>query len=393
VLFCGGQDWSKRGITLQRKAEPRKARGRRRQTLIALKCSKEVTVMLKRTIRLGLILVVGMMIILTSSSNARAFYKSLCWYPPGIPPIPEAAELGVVEVTSIVSHEGTLWTYIVNNINYAASFGIDFFWVDFEPYSNILTKVDRVLGPNFVADPGDWMRNFFAACMVYPDKAPGLFPGSSGVFTFETEPAGIFISGCSIMGAVYWEGSEFHNWGASAAYLLAPCRQPSGDALISAVSGEVTITTKNGNTLASVNRTIVALDRVKTGPNGNAIIVFSDGSHIELQENSTLSIGGHLSRSWYINEMGKIWNYIVSDPDNDWNISAGNVAVGIRGTTFLIEANAAYTKVSVQSGTVEVADMTHRKFNGITTVSAGSSFQVNNPKPNVSPNLQLLLLD
>jgi hypothetical protein len=340
-----------------------------------MRCSMEVKAMLKKTIIFVCMLVLGIISILIFSPHVWAFYTSVLKDPYG-----SAAE---VEVTSIIGYQGTSWTYLVKNINVSPF--INLFRVNLP---DSVTVKSSQCPPNFyIYGVGPWWPQCYTWSTYIPgnlNNNPGIPPGSTGIFSFQTAAPAMmnFSIGYAHYGYIDTDGT-----------IIGPYTSTVNGfyALITEVSGVATITRGTTTTPAVAGTTIVALDKVQTGPDGSAHILFPEGSEVVLQGNSMFSIGGCFGlHSWIVNEIGKIWNNIAPNADNNWNIDTPNCAVGDRGTTFWIDADQANTTVSVQSGSADVANLTGGVLRSITSVPAGRSFRVS---PSPAPWTLLLLSD
>ena len=145
----------------------------------------------------------------------------------------------------------------------------------------------------------------------------------------------------------------------------APERTPAGEVI--QIGGEEVFAIRNGEPVALAEEDPVYVgDVIETGPLSFVRIAFNDGSQMSLGPEASMEVRAmemEDSRPGLINLIrGKLRGMVEGDGDGSvrTRIQTRNVSIGVRGTEFEIEysenGDTGTTTVTVESGTVEVAD-------------------------------------
>lgn len=141
-------------------------------------------------------------------------------------------------------------------------------------------------------------------------------------------------------------------------------------------SGEVHIGAfHSGWKPAQINAKLQTGQRIKLGDNSSAVILFADGSELALQPNSELELdtltvyaGGHMTDTRVRLQAGRV--EVRANPrgipNQRLDIFTPSAITAVRGTQFLVEAQASNTLTQTTEGKVELKNSL-----GNTTVAAG----------------------
>jgi len=130
---------------------------------------------------------------------------------------------------------------------------------------------------------------------------------------------------------------------------------------ITPMRGTVEICTAQGNTWESAvaGSSLRNGDRIRTGANSKAKVMFSDGSYIILWENSSYKVGGIVEFIIWDILSGKCFLWFKQSYAKKFEVRSLPFAMAIRGTEFTVEvAGDNATTVTVFEGIVNVQDRT-----------------------------------
>jgi len=170
-------------------------------------------------------------------------------------------------------------------------------------------------------------------------------------------------------------------WAVGLPRFLSPSPILAADCTLSAVTGKVEIQTA-GSTIWEKGIEGTALEdgvRVKTAPQSMAVLIFFEGSTIELEANTEVGI----ERVEYVEEgytviilkqwLGRTWSRVVelTHPSSRYEIQTPSASAMVRGTSFLTTVDdTGATQVQVAEGLVTVAAQAEE-------VSVPAGYQVN----------------
>jgi hypothetical protein len=133
---------------------------------------------------------------------------------------------------------------------------------------------------------------------------------------------------------------------------------------LEAVFGRVVVKRGGKNIACAVGTELFATDTLKVEGSGTAMLRFTDGSSVVAAENSELNVarysamarGKTRSASMLLDVLkGKLRFFFKK---TDATVRTSNATIGVRGTTFFIDAQGASTQVVMVEGRVAVANLT-----------------------------------
>lgn len=148
---------------------------------------------------------------------------------------------------------------------------------------------------------------------------------------------------------------------------------------VTAVSGSVTIGRAGATSPATYGEKVDVGDRLTTGPNGNVTITLTDGSQMELEQSSTLTLdentltpGGQRQSTRVTLLTGLLHSLVRVTPGTppNYEVHTPNAVASARGTSYDVDHETGVTDnkypnckefshVSVYQGTVEVSNPTN----------------------------------
>jgi hypothetical protein len=283
-----------------------------------------------------------------------------------------------VEITTIIGFQNQTWCYVVKNINFTKPMGLSPFRVDFLGVNPVGLVSNITSPPNYVS--GIYTLPPAPPCVFWlATTEPGIAPGTEKKFSFQTNnitgvvaqdvPSNIFAA--SLVPASLPAGR------ATAAFVNA-LSSPT----ITAVEGLVGVQQFGSSDWlpASVGMTLSLGDKVRTDSNGRCTLEYDDGSTMNMEPNSWLRNAGNVQVTTqvtlFLDTIGKIFHKWQYNLNRKLQVRTPAACACVRGTEFSMEYNAGTTIVSVQSGEVDVADLSGGKLGAITIVPAGTTIRI-----------------
>ena len=157
-----------------------------------------------------------------------------------------------------------------------------------------------------------------------------------------------------------------------ASVLALPVAWGSINGNIQSVSGEVFLTLPGQNeTPATVNTSVIAGTKLRTGTNGRLEIKLDSGSILRIRPNSSLQLSPHnrkaKKKSSLLLFVGRIWSKIApsSDGSREYEIKTPGAVCGVRGTEFETGVGAdGSARVQVNEGSVAINDSRQERLLG-----------------------------
>jgi hypothetical protein len=166
---------------------------------------------------------------------------------------------------------------------------------------------------------------------------------------------------------------------ASPSSLKTAWEQAKSLAKLDQIQGQVFVVTDKAEpeTRATDGQPLLPRMEIRTEPNSNAVISFSEGSKVELSENGKYRLDSlSPTKISIFVSIGKVHSIVSKVPGRDFEVRTPTSVSNVRGTQYTVTVDASgETNYTIIEGSVTVTDSTGNKV----TLSAGQSMNIATP--------------